>query len=178
MSAYFNAAIKNDFVNVPHGFHETRERGHGRVERRRAWCTTDVQALAGRGAAGRDAKDSSWRLTSAICSSSRGRRAKIDNRDTGVTELHYDAAGNVVERITAALAARTESIRYDYHFTGLVHVDHPGVEPDITYTSGPSTAEPRQRGRITRIDDAAGSVHRRYGPLGEVVSETWGSSAS
>ena len=46
VAAYFDAAIKNKFVGVPHGFHETTERGHGRVERRRVWCTTDVGALA------------------------------------------------------------------------------------------------------------------------------------
>lgn len=46
VAAYFDAAIKNDFAGAPHGYHETSERGHGRVERRRVWCTTDVGALA------------------------------------------------------------------------------------------------------------------------------------
>ncbi len=101
-----------------------------------------------------------------------GRRTRIDNPDTGLTVLQYDPAGNVVARQTAALRARNQSIRYGYNFTQLTTVDHPDPEVDIVYTWGAPGGAPTDRNRITRIDDAAGSVTRHYGRLGEVVEET------
>jgi RHS repeat-associated protein len=51
-------------------------------------------------------------------------------------------------------------------------VDHPGDEPDFEYEWGGAGASPRQRGRIVKVTDAAGTLAREYGPLGEVVKET------
>lgn len=45
LEAYFAEALKHDFVGVPHDVHETIERGHGRVETRRTYCTDDLSAL-------------------------------------------------------------------------------------------------------------------------------------
>ncbi|MBC7172442.1 MAG: hypothetical protein H5U40_08455, partial [Polyangiaceae bacterium] len=101
-----------------------------------------------------------------------GRRTQILNPDAGLTVLGYDPAGNVVSRTTAALAARGESIAYEYHFTQLRKVDHPGTEVDLEYTWGPAGGAPLDRNRITQIRDAAGTVKRSYGRLGEVVRET------
>ncbi len=101
-----------------------------------------------------------------------GRRTEIDNRDAGKTVLVYDLAGNVVLRQTAALRARNQSIRYVYDRTHLVQVDHPDNEADVVYEWAGKDAAPGQRGRITRILDAGGTLERQYGPLGEVVRET------
>lgn len=46
LEAYFNEALKHDFANVPHDVHETSERGHGRRERRKTYCTPDISSLS------------------------------------------------------------------------------------------------------------------------------------
>jgi predicted transposase YbfD/YdcC len=46
LEAYFAHALKNDFVGVAHDFFEASERGHGRKETRRAWCTSDLSAMS------------------------------------------------------------------------------------------------------------------------------------
>ena len=102
-----------------------------------------------------------------------GRRTDIRNPDTGHLHVDYDAAGNVTRRVTANLRATGGAIEYHYDFTHLVAIDYPTHdENDVQYTWGGSDARAGNRvGRITRINDAAGSVTRTYGPLGEVVRE-------
>lgn len=39
---YFKEALVNDFDGVTHDYAESTEKGHGRVEIRRAWCTDDL----------------------------------------------------------------------------------------------------------------------------------------
>lgn len=42
VKVYFEEAIKNDFVGVRHGHSVEHSRGHGRIERRETWCTSDL----------------------------------------------------------------------------------------------------------------------------------------
>ena len=48
VAAYFEQALKNDFVGTPHDFFEQEDHGHGRDERRRVWCTNDLMWFANR----------------------------------------------------------------------------------------------------------------------------------
>lgn len=40
---FFEAARSDDFEGVPHSFYEEVDKGHGRVETRKCWATSDVQ---------------------------------------------------------------------------------------------------------------------------------------
>jgi predicted transposase YbfD/YdcC len=42
VKAYFEQALEHDFVGVRHGHCVEQSRGHGRVERREVWCTSDL----------------------------------------------------------------------------------------------------------------------------------------
>jgi len=46
LEEYFIHALANDFVGVEHDVFETCERGHGRNEMRRVWCTSDLSAFS------------------------------------------------------------------------------------------------------------------------------------
>lgn len=39
---FFDAARADDFKDVPHSSYEEVDKGHGRIETRRCWCTSDV----------------------------------------------------------------------------------------------------------------------------------------
>jgi predicted transposase YbfD/YdcC len=46
LEAYFKQALAHEFAGVAHSVHETSERGHGRREVRRIYCTRDIKALS------------------------------------------------------------------------------------------------------------------------------------
>lgn len=46
LEEYFKQALKHDFEGVAYDVYETTERGHGRRERRRTYCTKDLSALS------------------------------------------------------------------------------------------------------------------------------------
>ncbi|MET0491636.1 MAG: SpvB/TcaC N-terminal domain-containing protein [Actinoplanes sp.] len=102
-----------------------------------------------------------------------GRRTSVTTPDTGRTQTSYDLAGNATKTITANLAARNKAIRYDYDFGRRTAVHYPNTpEDDVTYTYGGPGAAGNAAGRVTKISDAAGTLTRAYGPLGEVAAET------
>ncbi|MDY7085985.1 MAG: SpvB/TcaC N-terminal domain-containing protein [Actinomycetota bacterium] len=102
-----------------------------------------------------------------------GRRTSVDAPDTGKTTSSYDLAGNLTKTVTANLAAKHKSIRYEYEFNRVTEVSYPTTpEADVRYTYGNAGAPDNAAGRITKITDAAGTVTRGYGPLGEVTTET------
>jgi RHS repeat-associated protein len=102
-----------------------------------------------------------------------GRRTVLDNPDTGRTETRYDLAGNVVAEITANLRQAAKSVEYDHDYTRLTAIRYPTFTAnDVTYTYGAPGAADNAAGRITEIRDAAGTLTRAYGPLGEVTRET------
>ncbi len=45
---FLDDMITHDFKGVAHDFHETIEKGHGRIETRRVWCTPEVAWFADR----------------------------------------------------------------------------------------------------------------------------------
>ncbi|WP_436500233.1 SpvB/TcaC N-terminal domain-containing protein [Actinokineospora sp. HUAS TT18] len=102
-----------------------------------------------------------------------GRRTVFDNPDAGRTETRYDLAGNPTAKITANLRATGEAIEYDYDYSRLKAVRFPNFPGNnVTYSYGAPGAADNAASRVTEIRDAAGTVTRGYGPLGEVTRET------
>ena len=102
-----------------------------------------------------------------------GRRTIVDSPDSGRTETDYDLAGNVTAKITATLRANSKAIQYGYDFNRLADIRYPTFPGnDVTYTYGAPGAPDNGANRVTHITDAAGTVDRSYGPLGELASET------
>jgi RHS repeat-associated protein len=101
-----------------------------------------------------------------------GRRAAIDNPDTGRTEMIYDLAGNQIAKITANLAAAEVQINYEYDFGRLSRILYPSFpDNNVTYSYGEPGAPYNRAGRITHVTDESGEEERFYGLLGEVVKE-------
>ena len=101
-----------------------------------------------------------------------GRRTTMVSPDAGRTDLVYDPAGNLVKKITDKLAAG-QAIEYDFDFTRIKAIRYPVFTANnVTYTYGAPGAADNGANRITAMTDGAGTVTRKYGPLGEIVSET------
>jgi RHS repeat-associated protein len=102
-----------------------------------------------------------------------GRRTIVDSPDAGRVETRYDLAGNVTSKITAKLRQANASIEYDYQFERLAGIRYP-IFPanNVTYTYGAPGAAENAADRITELHDAAGTLTRGYGPLGETTRET------
>ncbi len=102
-----------------------------------------------------------------------GRRTVIDSPDSGKTETGYDLADNVITKVTPNLRAKHKAIEYDYDFTRVTAVRYPVFTGNnVKYTYGALGAPENGAGRITEIRDAAGTVTRGYGALGETTRET------
>jgi RHS repeat-associated protein len=102
-----------------------------------------------------------------------GRRTIVDTPDAGRTETRYDLAGNVTQKITAKLRASNVAIQYDYQFNRLAGIRYPiFTGNNVTYTYGGPGAPNNGADRIVEVHDAAGTVTRGYGPLGELTRET------
>jgi RHS repeat-associated protein len=115
-----------------------------------------------------------------------GRETVVDSPDSGRTETVYDLADNPIRKITANLAQNqraqqvattasdtTRAIRYVYDFNRLAEIHYPVFERNnVTYAYGLPGAANNTAGRIVRQTDAAGTLDREYGPLGEVTKET------
>ncbi|MFE4618218.1 SpvB/TcaC N-terminal domain-containing protein [Streptomyces sp. NPDC056747] len=102
-----------------------------------------------------------------------GRRTVYDNPDAGRTETRYDLAGNVTAKITANLRAAGRTIEYDYDYSRVKAVRYPTFPAnDVSYSYGAPGAADNAASRITEVRDAAGTITRGYGPLGELTRET------
>lgn len=102
-----------------------------------------------------------------------GRRTVFDSPDAGRTETRYDLAGNITAKTTANLRATGRTIEYDYDYARLKAVRYPSFPAnDVTYSYGAPGAADNAASRITEVRDAAGTVTRGYGPLGEVTRES------
>ncbi|MGO4636435.1 SpvB/TcaC N-terminal domain-containing protein [Streptomyces sp. 2RAF24] len=102
-----------------------------------------------------------------------GRRTSFDSPDAGRSETRYDLAGNVTSKTTANLRAADKAVEYDYEYSRLKAVRYPTFpENDVSYTYGAPGAPDNAASRVTEVHDAAGTVKRAYGALGEVVKET------
>lgn len=101
------------------------------------------------------------------------RRTIVDSPDGGRTETKYDPAGNTTAKITAKLRAGNKAIEYDYQYNRLSGIRYPTFPGNnVTYTYGAPGAPDGTANRISSLRDAAGTVTRAYGPLGETTRET------
>ncbi|MEV4334300.1 SpvB/TcaC N-terminal domain-containing protein [Streptomyces sp. NPDC049597] len=101
-----------------------------------------------------------------------GRRVSYDNPDTGRTETRYDLAGNVISKITANLRAADKAIEYDYEYSRLKAIRYPTFPANnVSYDYGAPGAANNAASRVSEVHDAAGTVKRVYGALGEVAKE-------
>lgn len=102
-----------------------------------------------------------------------GRNTAVTTPDGGRTELAYDPAGNIVSRQTANLREQNKKITYSYDFVRLEKITYPiHSKNNITYTYGKPGAPDNAAGRITTINDGAGTQWFAYGRLGETVRES------
>ncbi|WDN56123.1 SpvB/TcaC N-terminal domain-containing protein [Streptomyces clavuligerus] len=102
-----------------------------------------------------------------------GRRTSFDSPDAGRLETRYDLAGNVTSKITANLRAADKAVEYDYEYSRLKAIRYPTFpDNNVSYEYGAPGAPDNAASRVTEVHDAAGTVKRAYGPLGEVIKET------
>lgn len=89
-----------------------------------------------------------------------GRRISVKVPDAGTTELIYDDAGNLTERITATIRdviAEDGSIRYQYDKERLVQIDYPKhFQNKVQIHYGPPQDSFNRAGRIWLQEDATG----------------------
>lgn len=102
-----------------------------------------------------------------------GRRTALASPDAGREERVYDAASNMVQRITGNLREKGVAITYDYDFERLAATRYP-LYPDnnVAYTYGAPGAPFNRVGRLEKVSDASGVEEFFYGPLGETVKTT------
>ena len=101
-----------------------------------------------------------------------GRKTSTRHPDAGLTELVYDLAGNVVQKITPQIRKEIPNggaIQYQYEFERLTDIDYPRqFQNKVKYTYGkPGTGA--KAGRLILQEDASGGQEFFYGKLGEVI---------
>jgi len=102
-----------------------------------------------------------------------GRRISTTTPDGGRTDNAYDAASNVVAKVTANLRDKNKKITYTYDFNRLERITYPiNSKNNITYKYGLPGAPENTAGRVTTVLDGAGQQDFGYGRLGETVRET------
>lgn len=102
-----------------------------------------------------------------------GRKTHINSPDMGNTQYQYDAASNVIQKITANLAQSNQAITYSYDYNRLSTITYPtNSDSNISYQYGAPGADYYSAGRIIQITDRAGYEQRQYGKLGELTQST------
>lgn len=102
-----------------------------------------------------------------------GRRTAIVSPDAGRTESRYDLAGNLVAKVTAKLRPLGKAIEYDYDVDRISRIRYPiFTANNVTFEYGAPGAANNAANRVTKVTDAAGTVTKKYGKLGETVEET------
>ncbi|MBN2754658.1 MAG: hypothetical protein JXR81_07305, partial [Candidatus Goldbacteria bacterium] len=103
-----------------------------------------------------------------------GRRTAIDNPDTGEVVTNYDAASNIISKITPNLASATQAITYTYNYNQLISVVYPvNTENNVVYEYGDAETDKgnlagNKAGRVKKITHGAGSREMSYDVLGNV----------
>ena len=103
-----------------------------------------------------------------------GRRLSILHPDAGLTELSYDLAGNLLQKITPQIRKvlpKGGAIKYAYDFERIVDIDYPiQYQNKVSYAYG-APGSGNRTGRLTLLKDASGGREFYYGKLGEVTKE-------
>src|SRR5665213_3202000 len=100
------------------------------------------------------------------------------NPDTGMTQMTYDLASNVIKKVTANLQALGKAITYNYDPNNrLTNITYPlFTRNNVTYTYGTAAQGGQGNGnvanRIAQVTDGSGTELRLYDALGNIVKET------
>ena len=104
-----------------------------------------------------------------------GRRITVDVPDAGLTELVYDNAGNLLEKITANVRDglnENASIRYTYDRERLLTIDYPkNFQNKVEIHYGDSEALFNRIGRIWLLEDGTGGREFFYDEFGNLTKE-------
>ena len=97
----------------------------------------------------------------------------MNHPDAGETDMTYDAAGNLLTKITAELRKSISDkgyISYTYDFERLHEVLYPeNLFNRVTYTYGKAGDKYNRAGRLALVEDASGGEAYYYGKQGEVT---------
>ena len=97
----------------------------------------------------------------------------MNHPDAGETDMTYDAAGNLLTKLTAELRKSISDkgyISYTYDFERLHEVLYPeNLFNRVTYTYGKAGDKYNRAGRLALVEDASGGEAYYYGRQGEVV---------
>ncbi len=103
-----------------------------------------------------------------------GRRLSVLHPDAGLTELNYDLAGNLLQKITPQirkLVPNGGAIKYQYDHERIIDVDYPvQYQNKVSYAYGAPGSGDRA-GRLILQKDASGGREFYYGKLGEITKE-------
>ena len=97
----------------------------------------------------------------------------VNHPDAGETDMTYDAAGNLLTKLTAELRKSISDkgyISYTYDFERLHEVLYPeNLFNRVTYTYGKAGDKYNRAGRLALVEDASGGEAYYYGRQGEVT---------
>ena len=97
----------------------------------------------------------------------------VNHPDAGETDMTYDAAGNLLTKLTAELRKSISDkgyISYTYDFERLHEVLYPeNLFNRVTYTYGKAGDKYNHAGRLALVEDASGGEAYYYGRQGEVT---------
>ena len=97
----------------------------------------------------------------------------MNHPDAGETDMTYDAAGNLLTKLTAELRKSISDkgyISYTYDFERLHEVLYPeNLFNRVTYTYGKAGDKYNRAGRLALVEDASGGEAYYYGRQGEVT---------
>ena len=98
----------------------------------------------------------------------------VNHPDAGETNMTYDAAGNLLTKLTAELRKSISDkgyISYTYDFERLHEVLYPeNLFNRVTYTYGKAGDKYNRAGRLALVEDASGGEAYYYGRQGEVTN--------
>jgi len=102
-----------------------------------------------------------------------GRKLMVNHPDAGETDMTYDAAGNLLTKLTAELRKSISDkgyISYTYDFERLHEVLYlENLFNRVTYTYGKAGDKYNRAGRLALVEDASGGEAYYYGRQGEVT---------
>ena len=98
-----------------------------------------------------------------------GDQTKLVSPDTGITDMTFDAAGNMVSRKDA----RNKTVLYTYDAQNrLTKIDYPtGVDTLLEYDGG-TAGGANTKGRLTKVTDESGMTTYSYDSFGRVLVKT------
>jgi len=99
------------------------------------------------------------------------RRIEVVQPDAGKSTFKFDALGNLLERQTANLEAKSKKITYEYEFNRLTNIHYPeNPQNDVRYVFGSKNESQNRKGRLILMEDATGAQEFSYGVMGEIES--------